>query len=184
MTPDEPPAGPVPAVLALGSNLGDRVATLRSAVAALDAADGVHVVRVSPVVETDPVGPEQPDYLNAVVLVETTLSPLALLAACQRVEDAHGRERLVRWGARTLDVDVVDVAGAVASGPGLDLPHPRARERAFVLVPWLAADPDAVLPGPDGPARVADLLAALDADAPGGPAGVRPRPDVALAVPR
>lgn len=178
--PDAVPAGPVPAVLALGSNLGDRLATLRSALAALAASPGVHVVAVSGVVETDPVGPQQPDYLNAVVLVRTTLSAHGLLAACQRVEDGHGRVRTVRWGARTLDVDVLDYAGAVLAGDRLEVPHPRAHERAFVLVPWTDADPDAVVPGPAGPRRAADLLAGLD---PADVAGVRPRPDLRLDVP-
>ena len=177
--PDDAPDGPVPAVLALGSNLGDRLATLRSAVADLAAADGVEVVAASGVVETDPVGPEQPDYLNAVLLVVTTLSAHALLDVCQRVENAHGRERTVRWGARTLDVDVLDYAGAVLASDRLEVPHPRAHERAFVLVPWTDADPAAVVPGPDGPRRAADLLAGL---APADVAGVRPRPDLRLDV--
>ena len=179
-TPDEAPAGPVPAVLALGSNLGDRLATLRSALAALDATPGLRVVGASGVVETDPVGPEQPDYLNAVLLVRTALSAHDLLAACQRVEDDHGRVRTVRWGARTLDVDVLDYAGAVLASDRLEVPHPRAHERAFVLVPWADADADAVVPGAGGPRRAADLLAGLD---PADVAGVRPRPDLILDVP-
>ncbi|GAB7192741.1 2-amino-4-hydroxy-6-hydroxymethyldihydropteridine diphosphokinase [Kineococcus sp. NUM-3379] len=170
------PAAVRPAVLALGTNLGDRAGTLRSAVRALAALPGVRVRAVSPVVETDPVGgPAQPDYLNAVVLVDTELSPPALLDACQQVEAAHGRDRsaaAARWGARTLDVDVVDHGGLTVSGERLTLPHPRAHERAFVLVPWLAVDPAAVLPGPGG-GPVADLLAALGGD------GVRPT-EVAL----
>ncbi|GAA4974922.1 2-amino-4-hydroxy-6-hydroxymethyldihydropteridine diphosphokinase [Kineococcus glutinatus] len=170
------PGREVPAVLALGTNLGDRAAVLRSAVAALRAVAGVRVRAVSPVVETAPVGGvPQPDYLNAVVLVSTSLSPLALLEACQAVEAAHGRDRspaAVRWGARTLDVDVVDVAGLVAACPRLQLPHPGAARRAFVLAPWHALDPAARLPGPGGGA-VADLLAgAEDRD------GVRPAADV------
>jgi dihydroneopterin aldolase/2-amino-4-hydroxy-6-hydroxymethyldihydropteridine diphosphokinase len=173
---DAAPVEDVDAVLALGTNVGDRVATLVSAVAALDATPGLTVRRASPVVETEPVGgPEQPDYLNAVVLVTTALSPRALLAACQAVEAGHGRERTVRWGPRTLDVDVIDYAGLVAAAPDLELPHPRAHERAFVLQPWAAVDPDAVLMTPAGPCPVRDLLAgALDRD------GVRPGPDVVL----
>jgi dihydroneopterin aldolase/2-amino-4-hydroxy-6-hydroxymethyldihydropteridine diphosphokinase len=171
---DAVPTRPVDAVLALGTNLGDRTATLRSAVAALGGTDGIELVGVSPVVETDPVGgPEQPDYLNAVVLVATTLSPRGLLAAAHEVEDRHGRERQERWGPRTLDVDVVDYDGLEIVADDLHLPHPRAAERAFVLAPWLAADPAAVLAG-SGPVREL-LTRAADRD------GVRPRPDLGLA---
>ncbi len=159
---------PVEAVLALGANLGDRAATLRAAVLELAAADGVDVVAVSDVVETDPVGgPEQPDYLNAVVVVRTTIPPRALLAVGQLVEQRHGRERQIRWGARTLDVDVLafgppdDPGEVVSDDADLTLPHPRAHERAFVLVPWAQVQPDARLRMPDGSVRgVADLAAA------------------------
>ena len=172
-------------VLALGSNLGDREATLASAVADLARTPGLEVVAVSPVVETDPVGgPEQPDYLNAVVAVRGTLAPHELLAACLEVEARHGRERRVRWAARTLDVDVITYGDLVLDTPDLVLPHPRAGHRPFVLAPWAALDPRASLPlpalGPGVRARVADLLA----DA--GPleaGGVRPRPDIVLEVP-
>ncbi|NAZ82718.1 2-amino-4-hydroxy-6-hydroxymethyldihydropteridine diphosphokinase [Kineococcus sp. R8] len=168
----------VDAVLALGANLGDRAAVLASAVAALDATDGIAVTAVSEAVETDPVGgPEQPDFLNAVVLVTTTLTPHALLAACHRVEADHGLDRSTKvpWGPRVLDVDVVSCGDLVLADDRLVLPHPRARERAFVLAPWLQVDAAAVLPGPGG-GRVADLLAAAP-DA----AGVRhPEPAVVL----
>ena len=176
---DAVPSPPVPAVLALGTNLGDREATLRSAVSALSATDGVEVTAVSPVVETDPVGgPEQPDYLNAVVLVRTSLSARGLLATAHAVEAQHGRERAERWGPRTLDVDLVDYDGLVAASPDLELPHPRAAGRAFVLVPWLAADPAAVLHADGGEAPVKELLErSPDRN------GVRPRPDVLLEVP-
>lgn len=168
------------AVLALGANLGDRRATLQSAVEALATADGVRVVVASPVVETDPVGgPEQPDYLNAVVLVDTTLDPHELLATCRRIEQAHGRERLVRWGARTLDIDIVTVEGVTCCDDVLELPHPRAAQRAFVLAPWAAVDPDAVLAGPGGQAvPVRDLLT-VAADA----GGVRAATVAPLEVP-
>lgn len=157
---DAVPGEPVPVVLALGSNLGDRTATLASAVSALDGVHGLTVERVSPVVETAPVGgPEQDDYLNAVVLAVTTLSPHALLTAVQEVETAFGRVRHVRWGARTLDVDVVTYADLVCVGERLELPHPRAYQRAFVLVPWAAVDARAVLPGPRG-GRVTELAGA------------------------
>jgi dihydroneopterin aldolase/2-amino-4-hydroxy-6-hydroxymethyldihydropteridine diphosphokinase len=166
-------AAEVEVVLALGANLGDRAQTLRAAVRELDATPGVRVRAVSAPVETDPVGgPDQPDYLNAVVVAGTTLGPGELLAACHRVEAEHGRERVVRWGARTLDVDVVAYgepgsAGEVCSDAAeLTLPHPRAHERAFVLVPWHQVRPRARLRLPDGSVRpVADLLAeAADRD--------------------
>lgn len=163
------------AVLALGANLGDRAATLRGAVHALAAQPEVRVVDVSSVYETDPVGgPEQPRYLNAVVLVATTLSPEGLLEAAHRVEAAYGRVRDVRWGARTLDVDLVTVGELTRSAPELTLPHPRAHERAFVLAPWLDVDPAAQLPG-HGP--VSALLARVDTS------GVRVADQVALEVP-
>lgn len=163
-------AGPrsVDAVLALGTNLGDRLATVRGAVDDLAATDGITVRVTSPVFETAPVGgPDQPDYYNAVVLVTTTLEPLELLRAAQAVEARHGRERTVRWGPRTLDVDVVRYGAQISSDPVLELPHPRAAGRAFVLAPWLAADPGAWLPAPGG-ARlsVRELLeGAADRDA-------------------
>lgn len=148
------------AVLALGSNLGDTVATLRGAVEALRDTDGVDVVAVSGVVETDPVGgPEQDVYLNAVVLIRTALEPEALLAVCQRIEADFDRVREVRWGPRTLDVDVITIDGVVSDDPVLTLPHPRAHERGFVLVPWLDVDPEAVVPGHG---RAADLIETVD----------------------
>lgn len=170
---DADPRLPVPVVLALGSNVGDREATLRSAVSALGAV--LRDVRVSPVVETAPVGgPEQDDYLNAVVTGTTELSPRALLRACQAVEAEHGRERSVRWGPRTLDVDVIAYADLVSADAELAVPHPRAHERAFVLAPWAALDRSARLPGPHGGS--VPVLAAAAPDA----AGVRQRPDVVL----
>lgn len=165
------------AVLSLGSNLGDRLAALRDAVAGL----GPAVVATSGAYETAPWGPvPQDDFLNAVVLVDGAGTDARdWLRAAHRAERAAGRERVVRWGPRTLDVDVVTVTGhdgqpVRASGVDLVLPHPRAHQRAFVLVPWLAVDPDAVLPGRG---RVADLVAALD---PAVVAGVRPRADLPL----
>jgi len=171
---DVTPSSPQRAVLALGANLGDRLQTLREAVADLDAVKGVSVLATSPVVETDPVGgPEQPDYLNAAMLVETTLSPHALLSVCQRIEAGHGRQRTVRWGPRTLDVDVVVYGDLVACSDRLELPHPRAAERAFVLVPWLAVDEDGVLPG-SAPRAVRDVLEQIGSE------GVRARPELRL----
>ncbi|MET8332893.1 2-amino-4-hydroxy-6-hydroxymethyldihydropteridine diphosphokinase [Streptosporangium canum] len=148
-------------VLALGSNLGDRFDTLQGALDSLFDAPGLEFVAVSPVYETDPFGgPEQGPYLNAVVIAQSTLEPRTLLDRAQGVENAFGRVREERWGARTLDVDLITVGDVVSDDPELTLPHPRAHERAFVLVPWSRADPDAVLSG----RRVDDLLAALDQD--------------------
>ncbi|GAA4178374.1 2-amino-4-hydroxy-6-hydroxymethyldihydropteridine diphosphokinase [Gryllotalpicola koreensis] len=155
-----------PAVLALGSNLGDRGELLRDAVGALRSTPGVEVRAVSPVVESvavKPAGvdPSAPRYLNAVVLVDTLLDPHELLAEAHRIEAEHGRVRAERWGDRTLDIDIVDFDGEVLADPALTLPHPRAAERAFVLAPWLAVDEEAVLPGAG---RVDALLAALGDD--------------------
>ena len=163
------------AVLSLGSNQGDRLATLQGAVDALAGTPGLAVLAVSPVYETDPVGgPEQPDYLNAVVLVQTDLGPRALLERSLAVEADFDRARDVRWGPRTLDVDVLAVGDLRVDEPGLVVPHPRAAERAFVLMPWLDVDPAAEVPGRG---RVDDLLAVV------GRWGVRRRPDLALEVP-
>ena len=106
------------------------------------------MLAVSPVYETAPVGgPAQPDYLNAVLVIETGLAPRDLLAATQRIEADFGRVRAERFGPRTLDIDIVSFAGDVSDDPVLTLPHPRAHERAFVLAPWHDLDPAASLPG-------------------------------------
>ncbi|MFE7406330.1 2-amino-4-hydroxy-6-hydroxymethyldihydropteridine diphosphokinase [Isoptericola sp. NPDC057559] len=148
---DTTPAEPVEAVLALGANLGDAQVTLRQAVTDVDRLPGVQVMEVSPLARTAAVGgPEQPDYLNAVLVVRTTLSPRDLLRSTQQVEAQHGRVREERWGPRTLDVDIVQYGSLVANGPDLELPHPRAQERAFVLVPWAEVAPEALLGGPGG----------------------------------
>jgi 2-amino-4-hydroxy-6-hydroxymethyldihydropteridine diphosphokinase len=133
------------AVLSLGSNLGDRLATLQQAVDALRP----WVVAVSPVYETAPWGPvPQDDYYNAVVVAEdAAAAPAQWLRRAHDAEAAAGRTRELRWGPRTLDVDVVDVDGIRSDDPDLTLPHPRATERAFVLIPWAAAEPDATLAG-------------------------------------
>lgn len=164
----------VEAYLGLGSNLGDREAMLRSAVAALSAADDVAVAAISPVYETPPWGPvPQGPYLNACVTVETRLSPRALLDLCLAIERRHGRERAVRWGPRTLDIDILDYGGQHLDEPGLALPHPRLSERAFVLVPLADIAPDLVIEG----RTVAAWRAAIDAD------GVTARPDISLVAP-
>jgi 2-amino-4-hydroxy-6-hydroxymethyldihydropteridine diphosphokinase len=160
------------AVLSLGSNLGDRLAHLRDAVAGFTGA----LVAVSPVYETAPWGGvEQDDFLNAVLLVDDPATDAwGWLRRGQALERASGRVREVRWGPRTLDVDVVTVNGVTSSDPELLLPHPGTPERATVLRPWLDVDPAAVLPG-HGP--VAALLAALGPDA---EAGMRRRDDLVL----
>jgi 2-amino-4-hydroxy-6-hydroxymethyldihydropteridine diphosphokinase len=168
---------PKTAVISLGSNMGNRLETLQGAVDALEDTPGLRVRSVSPVYETEPwgVGPgTQPAYLNAVVLVRTTLPPSALLERGHAIEEAYRRVRTERWGPRTIDVDIVAYEGVVCDEPSLTLPHPRAHERAFVLVPWYDVDPAALLPGL-GP--VADLVAAL------GASGVRRRTDVELRLP-
>jgi 2-amino-4-hydroxy-6-hydroxymethyldihydropteridine diphosphokinase len=167
---------PRSAVIALGSNLGNRLETLQGAVDALEDTPGVRVKAVSGVYETKGVGgPEgQPDYFNAVLVLRTTLPPHSLLERANAVEDAFGRLREARWGARTLDVDILAYEGVLLDAPELTLPHPRAHERAFVLAPWLDADAEAEIPG-RGP--VAELLRTV------GEAGVRRRDDVALHLP-
>lgn len=153
------PATPVPAVIALGSNLGDSASILDAALETLRTAPRIRVTAVSPRAKTAPVGgPEQPDFLNQVLIVETTLSPHALLGFAQELEQAATRIRDVRWGPRTLDVDLVDVENVTSQHPVLTLPHPRAHERAFVLTPWSWADPSATLNG----VPVAELAAQAD----------------------
>lgn len=155
----------VRAAFGLGSNMGDRYAFLTSAIATLGATPGITVVGVSPLVESAPVGgPPQQDYLNAVVVVDTSLTPDALLALAQRCESKAGRERRERWGPRTLDVDVLAYGDLTTDDPALTLPHPRAVARAFVLIPWVAVDPHFVVAG----RSVSDWAADVDAS------GVRP----------
>ncbi|WBU37553.1 2-amino-4-hydroxy-6-hydroxymethyldihydropteridine diphosphokinase [Homoserinibacter sp. YIM 151385] len=153
------------AVIALGANLGDREATIRAALAELDRADGLRILDVSPLAETAAltprgVDPGKPAYLNAVAIAATALAPLELLDVLAAVETAHGRVRAERWGDRTLDLDLVQLEGVELDTERLTLPHPRAAERDFVLGPWAAVRPDAVLAG-HGP--VAELLAGLSA---------------------
>ena len=156
----------------LGSNLGDRLEYLQGATGLLAATPGVVLVGVSGVYETDPVGGvQQPDYLNIEVLAESDLPAMALLARAQAIENGFGRVRASRWGPRVIDVDLIAVGEEMRHDDVLTLPHPRAHERAFVLLPWLDVDPGAFLVGHG---RVADLLAAVDTT------GVRPRPDLVL----
>ena len=161
----------------LGANLGDRMAALQGAVDLL--APHLDDPAVSSVYETSPVGGvEQPDYANAVLVGDSRERPSALLARAHAAEQAWQRTRDVRWGPRTLDVDVLAVGDVVIDDPDLTLPHPRAVERGFVLVPWAEADPEATLP--DG-RRVADLALAWQAAA--HDERVVRRADVALELP-
>jgi 2-amino-4-hydroxy-6-hydroxymethyldihydropteridine diphosphokinase len=161
-------------VMAIGSNLGDRLANLQGAVSALVDTPDVWVTAVSPVYETDPV--DSPDeagaFLNAVVLADTTLSAARVLDRALAIEDAYQRERTdVTNAPRTLDVDVILVGDRISEDPSLILPHPRAHERAFVLRPWVDVEPDAEIPG-RGP--IAKLLEQT------GEAGVVRRDDLVL----
>ena len=174
-------------VIAMGTNLGRRIATLRSARTALERIDGLDLTHVSPLVETAPMGGiSQPDYLNAVVVGSTRLTGEHLLRELHRIEAEHGRVRQVRWGARTLDLDLIqlgtpgesdevrvggpDAAAANASSSPLAIPHPRAHERGFVMVPWAQATPWGKVRTPDGVLDVVDLAREL------GGQGVRPGP--------
>ncbi len=151
---DAPPAEAVLAVVGLGANLGDPAATLGQAVTELGELPNTELVGVSPLARTAAVGgPDQPDYLNAVVTLRTRLGARALLHELQRIEGGHGRVRVERWAARTLDLDLIAYDDVRFSDDELTLPHPRAAERAFVLEPWSHLDPDAELPA----GRVADL---------------------------
>ncbi|GGL88986.1 2-amino-4-hydroxy-6-hydroxymethyldihydropteridine diphosphokinase [Streptomyces fumigatiscleroticus] len=168
---------PQRAVISIGSNLGNRLENLQGAVDALEDTPGVRVKAVSPVYETEPWGVEpgsQPSYLNAVVLLKTTLPPASLLERAQAVEEAFHRVRDERWGPRTLDVDIVAYADVVSDDPRLTLPHPRAHERAFVLAPWHDVEPQAALAGHGA---VAELLGTVARD------GVAPRADLELRLP-
>lgn len=153
----------LPAVLSLGSNLGDREQTIRDAVAEIAGLKGVVLTAVSGLVETpalkpDGVDEDAPAYLNAIVTVRTLLSPEQLLESLATIEAAHGRVREERWGNRTLDIDIVTFGALRVATESLTIPHPRAAERSFVLAPWLQVEPDAVIPGLG---RVDALLAAL-----------------------
>ena len=169
-------AGMVPirsVVFSIGSNLGDRLAYLQAAVDALRTTPNLTLVDVSPVYETDPVGTvlDQPRFLNLVVRADSTLASLVLLERAQAIENAYRRTRDVPGGPRTLDVDLIVVGERIKDTPVLTLPHPRAFERAFVLMPWLDLEPAATL-GERG--AVSELLAALDHS------GVRRRDDLTI----
>ncbi len=150
-------------VYSLGSNLGDRLNNLQGAVDALRDTPDVIVVDVSSVYETDPVGgPEDsPNFLNLVVVAETTLEPRTLLERALAIEDAYGRERGEKWAPRTLDVDLIMVGNTSSDVEDLRLPHPLAGERAFVLLPWLEIDAKGEIPGVG---KVADLAGQVSGD--------------------
>jgi 2-amino-4-hydroxy-6-hydroxymethyldihydropteridine diphosphokinase len=136
----------VKAVIALGSNLGNRELYIDSAVAEL--AKVIEITHLSTNHETDPVGgPEQPKYLNAIAIAETDLDPRELLIIMLEIENRLGRKREVHWGPRTIDLDLIVFGDEVIDSEVLVLPHPRAHERKFVLEPWLEIDPDAYIPG-------------------------------------
>lgn len=164
------------AVFALGGNLGDPYETLSRALTLLAAHEEWTLLAISPVYSTDPVGgpPGQPDYLNAVGIAGVPFTARTLLGLFHVVEQACGRVRESRWGARTLDLDLITFDDDVSADPTLTLPHPRAHERGFVVQPWLDLDPDATLPGHG---RL-DLLEASRPDA-----GVRRRADLVLPGP-
>lgn len=163
------------AVIAIGSNLGERLNNVQGAVAALADTPEVTVVAVSSVYETAPVGAPagSRDFLNAVVLIDTTLTVHTLLDRCLAIEDAFGRERGEKNAPRTLDVDLIVVGNRVAQDERLTLPHPRAHERAFVLIPWLELDLEGEIPGHG---YVVDLAQGLDTS------GVTRREDLEILV--
>jgi len=150
-------------VYSIGSNLGDRLGNVQGAVDAISDTPDVIVVDVSSVYETEPVGAPagSPQFLNIVVVAETTLEPQTLVERAFAIEDAFGRTRdSGRWGPRTLDVDLIMVGNAVVDQEDLKLPHPLAHQRAFVLVPWYEVDPTAEI---TGKGAIGDLLGQADA---------------------
>ena len=135
------------AYIGLGSNAVERLDNLKSGAAALAAADDVVVVGKSGVYDSEPVGlTDQPDFLNAVVAVETTLDPYQTLSLVHKIELDHGRQRIARWGPRTLDLDILLFGNLEQDDPKLLIPHPRLKVRRFVLEPLLEVDPDIRLP--------------------------------------
>jgi len=150
----------VTAFIGLGSNLAGPLVQVRQALVELDSIPGTRVTARSSFYRTSPVGLlEQPDFINAVASVRTTLKPLALLAALLAIENRHGRRRSIRNAPRTLDLDLLLYGEQVLGQDGLTLPHPRLQERAFVLAPFAEIAPDAMVPGQG---RVQDLLGRVD----------------------
>lgn len=151
----------VKAVLALGGNLGERSEVLSSALEQIAATEKIKLVRFSDAVESyaataEGIDTEAPRYLNLVAEIETSLSPKALLEKLNGIENDHGRVRLERWGSRTLDIDIITYGTELIQKKSLMIPHPRAYQRGFVLVPWADMDPDAVLPGHGSVVSLAD----------------------------
>jgi len=132
------------AVIALGANIGDPKAQMDLAVAMLR--EATQIISVSEYFSTKPVSDiEQPDYLNAVCIAESELPALDLLGVLHGIEKTLGRERLEKWGPRTIDLDLIQYGSLLSSADELTLPHPRAHERRFVLEPWVSIDPEAIL---------------------------------------
>ncbi len=151
------------AILALGGNLGDRVQTIRDAISSINSHPDIKLKRESSLYESfamtsKGIDESEPNYLNGVIEVSTSLKPKKLLAALNDVENQFGRVRLERWAARTLDIDLITYGSELVETKSLVIPHPRAFERAFVLVPWAELDPEAVLPGHG---KVSELAAPL-----------------------
>ena len=154
------------AILALGGNLGDRAKTIADAISAIDAHPDIKVKKQSSLYEShaltkEGVDESEPNYLNCVIEVSTTLKPKLLLAFLNQVESDFGRIRLERWAARTLDIDIITFGTELIETKNLIVPHPRAHERGFVLVPWAEMDSDAILPGQG---KVVELAKAFEAD--------------------
>ena len=150
-------------ILALGSNLGDCIATLTRGIREIAEIEGFELTAIAPLYESAAVklhgvDHDAPSYVNTVVAGRYTATPQELLGAINAIENSNGRVRTERWGDRTLDIDIIVVGVVESDDNRLTIPHPRAAERDFVLVPWLDIDPDAILPGHG---RVADLLAQL-----------------------
>ena len=156
----------VEAVIAMGSNLGDRGEHIKAAFEQLGAVAGITPIALSPIVESYALTESgydetKPRYLNAVAIVKTSLKPKPLLSALQAIESEHGRVRIERWGSRTLDLDIVTYGSELKASKELTIPHPRAYQRPFVLMPWLALDPNAVLPG-HGPVAQIDAASSTE----------------------
>ncbi len=145
-------------VIGLGANLGDRLGSVRAAIRGLETLG--RLLATSGLYETDPLGPPQPDYLNAAVLLESQLSPRLLLAGLLAIEREQGRERRERWGPRTLDLDLLYSPGLLLDESGLTVPHPALTERAFALLPLIDVAPEAIDPRTGSTYR--ELSAALD----------------------
>lgn len=151
----------VRAYIGLGSNLDDPLSQVKSAIAELAHLPSSHLAAASPLYRTPPLGPaDQPDYINAVAALDTDLEPLALLDELQRIEQHHGRLRTLRWGPRTLDLDLLLYGDRIISNERLTVPHPGLRERPFVIFPLLAIDSGLVLPDGTSLASLAEKLAA------------------------